>query len=71
MVLPQLQVYIAFVWYCIAGCSGGQMTAASVSAGVRKCQDLPVLEEEGGDVEGFSFSLWSLSSEDAGAAELL
>lgn len=38
---------------------------------LRKCQDLPALEEEGGDAEDLSLSLWSLSSVEAGAAVLL
>lgn len=47
------------------------MTTASLTAVVTRCQDLPALKEEGGEAEDLSFSLWSLSSEDAGAAELL
>lgn len=47
------------------------MTTASLPARVRKCQDLTALEEEGGDAELLSLSLWSLSSEDEGTAELL
>lgn len=47
------------------------MPAASVATGLGRCQDLPALEDEGGDDEGRSFSLWSLSSDDAGAAVLL
>lgn len=46
------------------------MTTGPVTAGVRKCQDLPALEE-GGEDEYLSFSPWSPSSADAGAAELL
>lgn len=62
--------------YCVgvvtvAGCSGGHVTTAPIAAGVRKCQDLPALEEEGGDDEDRSLSRWSPSSVDAGAAELL
>lgn len=33
------------------------MTTATVAAGVRKCQDLPALEEEGGEDEDLSLSL--------------
>lgn len=47
------------------------MPAAAIAAGVRKCQDLPALEEDGGDAEDLSLSLWSLSSVDTGAAGLL
>lgn len=47
------------------------MITALIGAAVRECQDLPALEEEGGDAEDLSLSLWSLSSVDAGAAELL
>lgn len=38
---------------------------------LRKCQDLPALENEGGDAEDLSLSRWSLSSAETGAAELL
>lgn len=38
---------------------------------MRKCQDLPALEQEGGDDEDRSLSLWSLSSVEGGAAGLL
>lgn len=47
------------------------VTIAPIAARVRKCQDRPALEEEGGDDEDLSLSLWSLSSVDAGAAESL
>lgn len=36
-----------------------------------KCQDLPELEEEDGEEEDLSVSLWSLSSADPGAEGLL
>lgn len=55
----------------VAGCSGGHMTTASLPARVRRCQDFPALEEEGGDAELLSLSLWSLSSEAEGTVELL
>lgn len=55
----------------VAGCSGRHMTAASLPARMRKCQDLPAITEEGGDAELLSLSLWSLSSQDEGTAELL
>lgn len=42
-----------------------------MTAGLRGCQDLPLLDEDDGDAEDLSFSLWSLSSEDEGAAEPL
>lgn len=41
------------------------------SGWMTKCQDLPELEEEGGEDEDLSVSLWSLSSADLGAAGLL
>lgn len=47
------------------------ITAVSVIE-VRLCQDFPTeLEQEGGEAEDLSLSLWSLSSLEAGAAELL
>lgn len=67
-------VYCTYIDWCetSAGCSRGHVTSASLTNKVRRCQDLPLLEEEeGGDVEDLSFSRGSLSSEDTGAAELL
>lgn len=39
------------------------MNAASFDGRVTKCQDLPLLDEEGGEHEDLSVSLWSLSSD--------
>lgn len=47
------------------------MTAAPIATGVRRCQDLPALEDEGGDAVDLSLSLWSLSSVDEGGGALL
>lgn len=52
----------------MAGRSRGHVPFAARG---RKCQDLGALEEDGGDAEERSLSLWSLSSVDAGAAGLL
>lgn len=45
------------------------MTTAAVNAGVSMCHVLPLLEEEGGDTDGLSFSLASLSSVGGGTAD--
>lgn len=48
----------------VAGCGGAPLTAVTV----RRGQDLPGLEEEGGDDEDLSLSLFSPRSAEAGAA---
>lgn len=53
----------------VAVCSRGHMNTSSFNGWVAKCQDLPLLEEEGGEDEDLSVSLWSLSSD--GTAGLL
>lgn len=57
--------------YCgtVAGCRQGHI--APVPTGDTQCQDLPALDEEGGDAEDLSLSLGSVSSAAAGDAELL
>lgn len=47
------------------------MTTATVYAGVSVCHVLPLLEDEGGDPDDLSFSLWSLSSAGGGTAVVL